>query len=129
MTTQHKRIHVTGGRGYIGSHTLVSLLTSQSNNVKYSVVVVDNLANSSPESLRRVADICSLNGFSIDEDGRAGQDTDGRLPFRTVDCCDESAFRAVFEEFDSKGGFDSAVHFAGLKAVGESKLIPLKYCK
>ena len=129
MATQHKRILVTGGCGYIGSHTLVSLLTSQSNNVQYSVVVVDNLANSSPESLRRVADICSLNGFSINEDGSAGQDTDGRLTFRKVDCCDESALRAVFEEFASKGGFDSVVHFAGLKAVGESKLIPLKYCK
>lgn len=130
MTTQ-KRILVTGGCGYIGSHTLVSLLdpvTSSQTNIQYSVVVVDNLANSSHESLRRVADISSLDGgFSMDEDGNGGQDPKGRLIFRKVDCCDTSALRAVFEEFASKGGFDAAVHFAGLKAVGESKLIPLKY--
>jgi len=130
MATQ-KRILVTGGCGYIGSHTLVSLLdpvTSSQTNIQYSVVVVDNLANSSHESLRRVADISSLDGgFSMDKDGSGGKDPKGRLIFRKVDCCDASALRAVFEEFASKGGFDAAVHFAGLKAVGESKLIPLKY--
>jgi len=93
-------------------------------------VVVDNLANSSHESLRRVADISSLEGgFSMEENGNGdrGQDPSGRLVFRKVDCCDASALRAVFEEFAPKGGFDAAVHFAGLKAVGESKLIPLDY--
>jgi len=120
----------TGGCGYIGSHTLVSLLdpasTSQTN-IEYSVVVVDNLANSSHESLCRVAAISSLEGgFSMetDSEGRRGQDAGGRLVFRKVDCCDASALRSVFEEF---GGFDAVVHFAGLKAVGESKLIPLDY--
>ena len=117
-----KRILVTGGCGYIGSHTLVSLLSQQ-----YSVVVVDNLANSSCESLRRVADITSLGGFTLSEDGTAGQDPEGRLIFRKVDCTDASTLRSVFEEFASTGGFSAAVHFAGLKAVGESKLIPLKY--
>mmetsp|Transcript_21124 Transcript_21124/g.36326 ORF Transcript_21124/g.36326 Transcript_21124/m.36326 type:complete len:396 (+) Transcript_21124:214-1401(+) len=130
MATQ-KRILVTGGCGYIGSHTLVSLLdpaNSAQTGVEYSVVVVDNLANSSHESLRRVADISSLDGgFSMNKDGSGGQDPSGRLVFRKVDCCDEAALRSVFEEFASKGGFDAAVHFAGLKAVGESKVIPLKY--
>ena len=128
-TPIQKRILVTGGCGYIGSHTLVSLLSQTSNNIEYSVVVVDNLANSSPESLRRVADITNLKGFTINDTDTAGEDTDGRLIFRKVDCCNEGALRSVFEEFASKGGFDAAVHFAGLKAVGESKLIPLKYCK
>ena len=91
-------------------------------------MVVDNLANSSRESLRRVADISSLDGgFSMEKDGSGGQDPNGRLIFRKVDCCDAPALRAVFEEFASKGGFDAAVHFAGLKAVGESKLTPLRY--
>lgn len=124
---EKKRILVTGGCGYIGSHTLVSLLSSST--TKYSIVVVDNLANSSPESLRRVADICSLSNFTINSEGTAGEDTDGRLIFRKVDCCHDSELRAVFEEFKDRGGFNAAVHFAGLKAVGESKLIPLKYCE
>ena len=129
-TPIRKRILVTGGCGYIGSHTLVSLLSQQtSNNIEYSVVVVDNLANSSPESLRRVADITNLEGFTINDTDTAGEDTNGRLIFRNVDCCNEGALRSVFEEFASQGGFDAAVHFAGLKAVGESKLIPLKYCE
>eukprot|EP00571_Detonula_confervacea_P008960 CAMPEP_0172328010 /NCGR_PEP_ID=MMETSP1058-20130122/60129_1 /TAXON_ID=83371 /ORGANISM="Detonula confervacea, Strain CCMP 353" /LENGTH=393 /DNA_ID=CAMNT_0013045107 /DNA_START=76 /DNA_END=1257 /DNA_ORIENTATION=- len=129
MATQ-KRILVTGGCGYIGSHTLVSLLdpiTTSQTNIQYSVVVVDNLANSSHESMRRVADISSLDGFSMKDDGSGGQDPKGRLVFRKVDCCDAAALRAVFEEFAPQGGFDAAVHFAGLKAVGESKLIPLTY--
>lgn len=129
--TQKKRILVTGGCGYIGSHTLVSLLdpvTTSKTNIEYSIVVVDNLANSSSESLRRVAGITSLHGgFTMNEDGSGGQDPGGRLIFRKVDCCDASALRAVFEEFAPSGGFDGAVHFAGLKAVGESTLIPLTY--
>ena len=120
-----QRILVTGGCGYIGSHTLVSLLSSTT--TTYSVVVIDNLANSSCESLRRVADICSLSNFTINTDGTAGEDSNGRLVFRKVDCCDEPSLRSVFDEFKSHGGFTAAIHFAGLKAVGESKLIPLKY--
>lgn len=63
------------------------------------------------------------------EDGSGGQDPNERLIFRKVDCCNELALRAVFEEFASNGGFDAVIHFAGLKAVGESKLIPLTYYK
>ena len=122
-----QRILVTGGCGYIGSHTLVSLLSSTTTTPHYSVVVIDNLANSSCESLHRVADICSLTDFSINKEGTAGQDSNGRLVFRNVDCCDEPALRAVFDEFQPRGGFTAAIHFAGLKAVGESKHIPLKY--
>ncbi|KAL7526228.1 hypothetical protein ACHAWF_001696 [Thalassiosira exigua] len=127
---ERKRILVTGGCGYIGSHTIVSLLdptTSSRTGVEYSVVVVDNLANSSAESLNRVAAISRLDDFALDDDGSAGSDPNGRLAFRKVDCCDGPALREVFEEYAPKGGFDAAVHFAGLKAVGESKLVPLTY--
>ena len=70
-----------------------------------------------------------MSNFTINSEGTAGEDTDGRLIFRKVDCCHDSELRAVFEEFKDRGGFNAAVHFAGLKAVGESKLIPLKYCE
>ena len=90
-------------------------------------MVVDNLANSSAESLRRVADISGLQNFSMSDDGCSGQDGEKRLLFYKVDCCDREALRAVFNEFASCGGFAAAVHFAGLKAVGESKLVPLSY--
>ena len=66
--------------------------------IEYSVVVVDNLANSSCESLRRVAEISGLDGFTVNEDGSAGEDPKGRLVFRKVDCGDGPALRAVFEE-------------------------------
>ena len=119
-TTTNKRILVTGGCGYIGSHTLVSLLTSDTN---VSVVVIDNLANSNVESLRRVADIANLEGgFVIDDTdenstttANNGQDKSGRLVFRNVDCTNSSELRAVFNEYAPRGGFDACIHFAGLK--------------
>ena len=130
---KEKRILVTGGCGYIGSHTLVSLLnpssTTATNNIQYSVVVVDDLSNSSSESLHRVAEIVSLEGgfSSSPSSSSGGSDSNGRLIFRKVDCANTGALRQVFEEFAPLGGFDAVVHFAGLKAVGESKLLPLKY--
>ena len=144
-TVQKKRILVTGGCGYIGSHTIVSLLdpmTTNNTKVEYSVVVVDNLINSSSESLRRVSDIVGLGGggddddsgdenggggFVVSDDGQSGTDANGRLVFRNVDCANSDALRRVFEEYSSLGGFDAAIHFAGLKAVGESKAMPLRY--
>ena len=95
------RILVTGGAGYIGSHTCVELLEAG-----YQVVVVDNLCNSKEEALRRVADIT------------------GRKPgFVCADLRDRGALRALFRDND----FDAVIHFAGLKAVGESTRIPLEY--
>ncbi len=94
-------ILVTGGAGYIGSHTCVELLGEG-----HQVTVVDNLSNSSEESLRRVRELT------------------GREPaFRRVDLLDRPALEAVFAE----ERFDAVIHFAGLKAVGESVSIPLKY--
>ena len=93
---------VTGGAGYIGSHTCVELL-----NAGYDVVVVDNLYNSKREALRRVEEIT----------GRA-------VRFYEVDCCDREALPAVFAQ---EPKIEAAIHFAGYKAVGESVQKPLMY--
>lgn len=95
------RILVTGGAGYIGSHTVVELL-----NAGYEVVVVDNLANSKREALRRVERI-----------------TGRPVPFYQVDLRDKGGITAVFQSHS----FDAVIHFAGLKAVGESVSMPLAY--
>ncbi|MBR2132426.1 MAG: UDP-glucose 4-epimerase GalE [Oscillospiraceae bacterium] len=95
-------ILVSGGAGYIGSHTCVELL-----NAGYEIVVVDNLSNSSEESLRRVEQI-----------------TGKKIPFIKADLCDGAATKAVFEQYPN---IDSVIHFAGLKAVGESVRKPLEY--
>jgi UDP-glucose 4-epimerase len=93
------KIFVTGGAGYIGSHTCVELL-----NEGYEVRVYDNLSNSSPEALQRVQEI-----------------TGRPLEFVRGDIRDESAL------FEALEGCDAVIHFAGLKAVGESVEKPLEY--
>lgn len=95
------RILVTGGAGYIGSHTCLELLQAG-----HEVVVVDNLSNSSEESLARVREL-------------AGRD----LRFYCADLLDQGELRAVFQQ----NVIDAVIHFAGLKAVGESVAIPLDY--
>lgn len=102
-----RTVLVTGGCGYIGSHTCVELLSTG----RYRVVVVDNLDNSSTESLARVRELVP----SVDDDA---------LHFRHVDVRDRDGLRAVLDEF---GDVSSCVHFAGLKAVGESVRQPLDY--
>jgi len=94
-------ILVTGGAGYIGSHTVLLLLEAG-----HKVVVLDNLSNSSPESLRRVE---QLTGKAV--------------TFREGDIRDAACLDALFAEFAVSG----VVHFAGLKAVGESVAEPLRY--
>jgi len=96
------KILVTGGAGFIGSHTIVELL-----NAGHEVVVVDNLCNSSKESLRRVKKI-------------TGRD----VTFHKLDIRDEKKLNAVLDE---EGPVGATIHFAALKAVGESTKIPLKY--
>ena len=96
------KILVTGGAGYIGSHTTLELLKAG-----HDVVVVDNLCNSSEEALRRVAELA------------------GKAPkFYNLDIRDEAALDKVVA---SEKPFDATIHFAALKAVGESTQIPLKY--
>lgn len=92
---------LTGGAGYIASHTAIVLQEAG-----YNVLALDNLCNSSAESLLRVANIT----------GKA-------VPLIQADIRDEAALRQVFAEY----AIDAVVHFAGLKAVGESTELPLKY--
>lgn len=94
-------ILLTGGAGYIGSHTIIEL-----DKKGHSVVVVDNLVNSNKEALRRVGEIIGKN-----------------IPFVQADVRDRAAMEAVFAD----NAIDAVIHFAGLKAVGESVAKPLEY--
>lgn len=99
-------ILVTGGTGYIGSHTVIDLL-----NQGKDVIIVDNLSNSSEVVLERIAELVE------------GDLEEGRLDFYEVDLRDESDMRRIFEQ----NVIDSVIHFAGLKAVGESVSMPVEY--
>lgn len=95
------RVLVTGGTGFIGSETVIALIESG-----HEPIIVDNLSNSKVAVLDRIETI-----------------TGKRPTFYEVDCCDYDAFRAVFE----KEKFEAVIHFAGLKAVGESVSKPIEY--
>ncbi len=95
------QILLTGGAGYIGSHTIIEL-----DKAGHSVVVVDNLSNSSPVSLERVGEIIGKE-----------------VPFIKADVRDALAMDTVFKQYR----IDAVIHFAGLKAVGESVQKPLEY--
>ncbi len=94
-------ILITGGAGYIGSHTCVELLDAG-----YEVIVVDNLSNSKHESIYRVQEI---TGKSVE--------------FHNINILDKQSLKKVFEE----NQIEAVIHFAGLKAVGESVKMPIKY--
>lgn len=96
-----KTVLISGGAGYIGSHTAVELI-----NAGYDVVVIDNLSNSERSAVEGVEMIV----------GR-------KIPFEEVNTCDPDALRRVFEKYD----FDTVIHFAAYKAVGESMEKPLMY--
>jgi len=96
-----RSVLVTGGAGYIGSHTCLELLKAE-----YQVVVLDNLSNSHTESLKRVE---ALTGKSVQ--------------FEQADIRDRAALKLIFEKYQP----EAVVHFAGLKAVGESVEKPLSY--
>ncbi|MEZ5759421.1 MAG: UDP-glucose 4-epimerase GalE [Emcibacteraceae bacterium] len=95
-------ILVTGGTGYIGSHTVLQLLEAG-----HQVTVIDNLCNSSPESLNRIKNITGINEIS----------------FYEMDIRDADRLNGLFSDHN----FDAVIHFAGLKAVGESTQKPLEY--
>lgn len=92
---------VAGGAGYIGSHTAVELVEAG-----YDVVIADNLSNSIISAVEGVRQITGVD-----------------VPFVKVDCCDKDAFSKVFEKYQ----FNTAIHFAASKAVGESVSKPLEY--
>ena len=96
-----KTILLTGGVGYIGSHTCIELIESG-----YDVVIVDNLCNSSLESLKRVEKITGKN-----------------IPFYKADVRDKITLTQIFKQYS----IDGVIHFAGLKAVGESTENPIEY--
>lgn len=96
-----KIVLISGGAGYIGSHTAVELL-----NAGYDVVIIDNLSNSERESVTGVESV-----------------TGKKVAFELVDTCDITELKTVFEKYR----FDSVIHFAAYKAVGESMAEPLKY--
>lgn len=106
MECQGKNILVTGGAGYVGSHTTLQLLLGG-----YKVVVIDNLDNSSEEAITRVAKLAGEYG--------------GNLTFHKIDLLDKEAMEKLFLSTE----FDAVIHFAGLKAVGESVAKPLLYYK
>ncbi len=95
-------ILVSGGAGYIGSHTCVELIQAG-----YEIVVADNLSNSCEEAVRRVEEI-----------------TGKKIPFVQAELCHEDEVEALFAQYPD---IDSVIHFAGLKAVGESVAKPLEY--
>ena len=95
-------ILVSGGAGYIGSHTCVELIQAG-----HDIVVVDNFVNSCPEAIHRVEQI-----------------TGTTIPFVEADLCDAAAVEQIFKQHPD---IDSVIHFAGLKAVGESVAKPLEY--
>ena len=92
---------MTGGAGYIGSHTIIELI-----NAGHTVVAIDNLSYSSEESMKRVEQITSQ-----------------KIPFYKADIRDKDALNEVF----NNNSFDCCIHFAGLKAVGESVSMPWEY--
>ncbi|MDE5790182.1 MAG: UDP-glucose 4-epimerase GalE [Muribaculaceae bacterium] len=96
-----KTVLVSGGAGYIGSHTSVELI-----NAAYDVVIIDNLSNSEKDSIEGIKEI-----------------TGKEVPFEIVDTCNKDALRKVFDKYE----FDTVIHFAAYKAVGESMAEPLKY--
>ena len=95
------KVLISGGAGYIGSHTAVEL-----SEAGYDVINIDNLTNSEINAIEGVRKI-------------TGKD----IPFEKVDTCDINELRKVFEKYD----FDTVIHFAAYKAVGESMAKPLKY--
>jgi len=101
MEPKNNVVLVTGGAGFIGSHTVIELLAAG-----YELVVMDNLCNANEESLKRVQ---KISGKTV--------------PFEKVDLRDEKGLERIFSTYN----ITSVIHFAGLKAVGESNTIPLEY--
>lgn len=101
-----KKILITGGCGFIGSHTIVELLQSSN---EYQIIIIDNLENSKQETIDKIKQITQTNNT---------------LCFHNIDLCDKKKLKDIFKLYKQ---FYAVIHFAGLKAVSESIQIPLKY--
>tara|TARA_B100000700_G_C15046562_1_gene858243 strand:+ start:524 stop:1579 length:1056 start_codon:yes stop_codon:yes gene_type:complete len=107
------RILVTGGAGFIGSHTCLLLLDKG-----YELIVIDSFVNSNPESLKRVSEICKLKEKSIESN----------LQVFNVDLRDKQKLEDIFKYYqDQEKNIEAVIHFAGLKSVSESISSPLYY--
>ncbi|XP_031093489.1 UDP-glucose 4-epimerase GEPI48-like [Ipomoea triloba] len=104
VETMSQNILLTGGAGYIGSHTVLQLLLSG-----YKIVVIDNLDNSSAVAIKRVQELAGRHAHNLE--------------FQQMDLRDKPALESLF----SSKKFSAVIHFGGLKAVGESVQKPLKY--
>lgn len=112
--SEKKTILVTGGAGFIGSHTCVELLESG-----YDVVIVDDLSNSNQKAVARISEIVKADVAS----GKAAADTSTDVKFYQENVLDRDAMDRIFTE----NNIDAVIHFAGFKAVGESVEMPLEY--
>jgi len=107
------KILVTGGAGFIGSHTCLLLLQKG-----YELVIIDSLINSSYSSIKKIGNIKSTTNELFAD----------RIKFHEIDMRDYLSIKNVFDiEFQNNNAIDAVIHFAGLKAVGESTFDPLKY--
>ncbi len=110
-----KNILVTGGSGFIGSHTCLLLLQEG-----YKVFVIDSFVNSSPKSLKRILEINKIKK----------ENSDSRLKLYEGDLCDKNFLGSVFSDIKKNDEtIDAVIHFGGLKSVSESKMNPLSYWK
>ena len=108
-----KHILVTGGTGFIGSHTCLSLLKNG-----YKVVIFDNLTNSSYDSVLRIKKIANNLKLNVTKN----------IDFINGDIRDEKLLNQIFNKYKSKNqSISSVIHFAGLKSISESLIDPLNY--
>jgi len=116
------KVLLTGGAGFIGSHTCLALLDAG-----HQVVVIDDFSNGSAEALRRVAELAGLGAWRQLSPDRwvSGPGQTATLTLLQGDVCSPRDLDRAFGDGD--GGIDAVLHFAGLKAVGESMLQPLRY--
>ncbi len=107
-----KKILVTGGCGYIGSHTSLALLEKG-----YELVIVDSLVNSFPIVVEKIKKILNKSVPNIEN----------KIHLKKCDLCDFNLLKNVFQEFSGDNSISAVIHFAGLKAVSESISFPLRY--
>ena len=99
-----KYILITGGAGFIGSHTSIVLLENG-----YNLLIIDNFVNSSPEVINRIKKITKLEEKEFNH----------RIKLKNIDIRDQKSLNSLFEdEYKNGNKFDGVIHFAGLKAVG-----------